>query len=170
MNKRTFDTKFETFIRAVCVVPFGTFPIAASITFFLSLLGDRGPGERELGRSLLLFPFLFLLMSCLKLNDSAVDHFPFANHGLQNPLVSRLRFLLLSSAFRLMGAALAVLFRFLIQVTFDHICQACAACWFILLYCILVVQNKCGLHLFRISESCLVHTFKCVILGSVPHG
>ena len=74
--------------------------------------------------------------------------------------------LLLSFAFLLLGAALAVLsFR---AVHFDHVLQACAACWFILQYYILNVQSNCGLHMFRISEFLPAHAFQYVILGSFP--
>ena len=54
------------------VMPFGTFPS------LLSFLRDRGPGERELGRSRLPSAFRVLLMSCFV--ETFCLHFCFA-HG-----------------------------------------------------------------------------------------
>ena len=74
-----------------------------------SLPCDRGPGEGELSRSRLPRPLPFSwFMSCLELHDSPLEHFPFATHCLHPPVFPSL-LLLLSSAFLLMEAALAVL-------------------------------------------------------------
>ena len=60
------------------LVPFGTFPFQAPFPSLLTLLGDRGPGEGERVRSRL--PVPFLLMSCLKVHESPLEHCPFTNH------------------------------------------------------------------------------------------
>ena len=59
--------------------------------------------------------------------------------------------------------------RYLIQEPFGHILQTFVAWRFVLLDCILVVQSKCGLQVFRIPEYLSVHTFQFVIFGSVSH-
>ena len=53
-----------------------------------------------------------------------------------------------------------------IQIPFDQILQMCAACWFILLYCLLSSQSKCVLQMCGISGFCFVHTFQFSIFGS----
>ena len=89
-------------------MPFGTFPLAAPFPSSLSLLGDRAPGEGELRRSRLPLPLPCFVMSCLKLHDSPLKHFPFANHCLQSLPVFRLSFCFCPQL-SVLGAPLAVL-------------------------------------------------------------
>ena len=142
---------------------------------FRSLHCDRGPGEGELGRSRLPLSLPSLFMSCLKLHDSPLEHFPFANHCLPSPCVSFFPFasvLCFPSDWSCTRCPVASsievsILRHLIQAPVDH--NSSSVCsWFVLLYCILTVQCKCGLELFRISELYFVHTFQHVILGSLP--
>ena len=54
--------------------PSGLFPFDAPFPSLLALLCNRGPGERELGRSRLPLPLPVLSVSCLKLHDADVEN------------------------------------------------------------------------------------------------
>ena len=66
------------------------------------------PAKENLVNHVCLYLCFFLSMSCLELHDAPLEHFPFAIHCLHRPVIPSL-FLLLSSAFLLMGTPLAVL-------------------------------------------------------------
>ena len=58
--------------------------------------------------------------------------------------------------------------RHLFPVPFDHIFQACVACKFILQFCVLIVQGKCGLHLFCFPEFFCLHILSSLSLWEFP--
>ena len=105
-------------------------------------------GEGEHGHVCL---YLCLSCSCHVRNCMTLlwNTFPFAYLCPQSPVFPS-SLLLLSSALRLLGAVLAVLlFRASKFRSFVTWSKNLLTLFFILLYCILVVQCKCGLQLFR---------------------